>query len=232
MRIALLSASALVLAACGAETATPPSAEASPAPEAAPEASAPEEVVEFGSSGTYTIDPGHTSVIFQIPHMGLSNYTARFTDVDATLAFHPEDAALTALNVTIDAASVATNYVGDYKATHPKSEHDSWDQDVAMDPKWMNAGEHPTITFAATEITKTGPRTADVTGDLTFLGVTKPLTLDVTYNGSIDMRGTEKIGFSATGTVTRSEFGMGAYLPNIGDDIGLVIETEFAKTGE
>ncbi len=232
MRIALLSASALVLAACSPETAAGPAPEASPAPEATAEAPAPEEVVEFASSGTYSIDAGHTSVVFQIPHMGLSNYTARFTGVDATLAFHPEDASLTSLNVTIDAASVATNYVGDYKATHAKSAHDSWDEDVANDAKWMNAGVHPTITFAATEITKTGARTADVTGDLTLLGVTKPVTLDVTYNGSVDMRGTEKIGFSATGVVKRSEFGMGAYLPNIGDDISLVIETEFAKAVE
>lgn len=241
MRIALVTTSALsalLLAACGAETGTTPTAEASPAPEvAAPEApaeedAAPEEEVVFGSSGTYTIDPSHTAVIFQVPHMGLSNYTARFTGVDATLAFHPEDAAMTALNVTIDATSVATNYTGDYKAGHPNSTHDTWDEDVAMDPKWMNAGEHPTVTFTATQITKTGATTADVTGDLTFLGVTKPLTLNVTYNGSIDMRGTEKIGFSATGALKRSEFGMGAYIPNIGDDVNLIIETEFAKASE
>lgn len=232
MRIALICASALVLAACGAEPSVTAAPEASPAPEAAPEASATDDVVEFASSGTYTIDPGHTSLVFQVPHMGLSNYTARFTGIEATLGFHPEDAALTSLEVSVDPTSVATNYVGDYKGTHKKSGYESWNEDVAMDAKWMNAGEHPTITYSATNITKTGASTADVTGDLTFLGVTKPVTLAVTYNGGMDMRGTEKIGFSATGTVKRSEFGMGAYLPNIGDDISLVIETEFAKTGE
>lgn len=241
MRIAQVTASALLaimLAACGAETATTPQAEASPAPETptttapAEEDAATEEAVEFGSSGTYFIDPSHTSLIFQVPHMGLSNYTARFTGVDAKLEFHPEDAALTGLSVTIDAASVATNYTGDYKASHPNSTHDTWDEDISKDPKWMNANEHPTITFTATEITKTGAATADVTGDLTFLGVTQPLTLHVTYNGAIEMRGTEKIGFSATGSLTRSDFGMGAYIPNIGDEVNLIIETEFAKAEE
>lgn len=207
--------------AMGAEAQTPEKAEA-PA----------EETRELGSTGTYKIDPGHTSVIWKVRHLGLSDYTARFTDVDATLEFNPQDASATSLTVSIDPKSVATNYVGDYKGTHPDSGFETWDEDITMSENWFNAGTHDSITFTATEITKTGPNTGKVTGDLNFMGVTKPLTLDVTYNGTIDMRGTEKIGFSATGSLDRTEFGMDTYAPNISADVDLIIETEFAKVDE
>ena len=71
-----------------------------------------------------------------------------------------------------------------------------------------------------------------MTGDLTFLGVTRPVTLDVTYNGVARMPWApdqDKIGFSATTTLKRSDFGMGAYIPNIGDEVEVIIEAEFAE---
>lgn len=235
MRIALISASALMLAACGSETAkTPASTEtaAAPAPTAAEATAGPaEEEVTYGSAGTYTIDPTHTSLVFKVSHFGMSDYTARFTDVDATLVFNPEDVSQMALEVTVDPASVETNYTGDFKATHPDSEFDSFNEELAQSPAWFNAGAHPEITFTATEITKVSNSEGKVTGDLTFLGVTKPLTLDVTYNGTNSMMG-EKIGFTASGSLDRTEFGFDTYAPNIGATVDLQIETEFAKVTE
>ena len=86
------------------------------------------------------------------------------------------------------------------------------------------------ITFKSTAIVMTGSKTADVTGDLTMLGVTKPVTLKVTFNGGMASHPMAKkpaAGFSATGTVKRSEFGMTNALPFIGDDVTVLIETEF-----
>jgi polyisoprenoid-binding protein YceI len=171
MRLFLIGASALALAACGGaadpKPAETPPASASPAgaeTPAAAKASAPaEEARELGSTGTYTIDPGHTSVIWKVKHLGMSNYTARFTDVDATLEFNPSDTALTSLSVTIDPKSVAANYVGDYKGTHADSGFETWDEDLAMNEKWFNANQHDVITFTATSITKGGPNTGQVT---------------------------------------------------------------------
>lgn len=231
---------ALALPACSQQAAEPittPEASSTTATTAdAPPPPAEDAVdVEYGATGTYKIDPGHTSVIWSVPHMGLSNYSARFAGVDATLEFNPDDVTATALSVTINPNSVATNYVGDYKATHADSVHESWDEDLARDEKWFNADAHTEITFIATEITKTGATTGKVTGDLTFLGVTNPVTLDVTYNGVANFPWApdqDRIGFSATTTIDRTAFGMDAYTQSIGTDVNLRIETEFAQVVE
>ena len=84
----------------------------------------------------------------------------------------------------------------------------------------------------ATSATQASPTTGTVTGDLTCLGVSKPVTLDVTYNGVAQMPWApdqDKIGFSATTTLKRSDFGMGAYIPNIGDEVEVIIEAEFGE---
>ena len=240
MRKSLLSISILALAACGAAETTAPAAEAeTPATETAETAAAPAEdaapAPEMGPAGTYVLDPTHASLVWTVNHFGLSNYTARFTKMDATLEFNPDDASATSLTVTVDPTSVETDYPGDFKATHADSPYDTFDEEIAQDPTYFNAGEYPEITFTSTEITTTGPTTGTVTGDLTFLGVTKPVTLDVTYNGTATFPWAPeqpKIGFSATGSLNRSEFGLSKMVPNLGDTIHLTIEAEFAKAAE
>lgn len=228
----------LALPACSQQSsepaATAPTANTAEAQTPPAEAEAAVEV-EYGATGTYKIDAGHTSVVWSVPHFGLSQYTARFVGVDATLEFNPDDVSATGLSVTIDPTSVAANYPGDYKSSHADSGFETWDEDLARDEKWFNADAHPEITFVATEITKTGANTGEVTGDLTFLGVTNPVTLDVTYNGVANFPWApdqDKIGFSATTTIDRTDFGMGAYAPNIGTQVDIRIETEFAQVVE
>ena len=240
MRLILASVSALALVACGNPAAPVNTAEtpAETAPAAAPEAApaeAPAADVKYGKTATYKLDPTHASLIWRVKHLGLSNYTARFTDFDATLQFNPDDASATSLTATINPASVETDYSGDYKAGHADSGFDSWNQDLAQSDKYFNAGDFPQITFTTTEVAPTGPDTGTVTGDLTFLGVTKPVTLDVTYNGTATFPWAPeqpKIGFSATGSLNRSEFGLSKMVPNLGDTIHLTIEAEFAKAAE
>ncbi len=232
MRLFLISASALVLAACtpAAETSAAPEV-ATPVAEVTEAETAPAEVT-YGQAATYNIDKDHTSVIWRVNHLGVSKYTARFKTVDATLTFNPDDLAANSVKVTIDPLSVETDYSGDYKGTHPDSTYQSWNQDLGMNPGWFNAGEHPVIAFNSTSATQSSPTTGTVTGDLTFLGVTKPVTLDVTYNGMVQLPWTpdqDRIGFSATTTLKRSDFGMDTNLEFIGDEVEVIIETEFLE---
>ncbi|MDX1293776.1 MAG: YceI family protein [Hyphomonas sp.] len=235
MRYSLISVSFFALAACGAAETTVPAADAQ-APAAATATPAAEEAIaapEMGPAGTYVLDPTHASLVWKVNHFGLSNYTARFTRLDATLEFNPDDASATSLTVTVDPSSVETDYPADFKATHADSPYDTFDEEIAQDPTFFNAGEYPEITFTSTEINPTGPATGTVTGDLTFLGVTRPVTLDVTYNGTATFPWAPdepKIGFSATGTLKRSEFGLTKLVPNVGDEVELLIEAEFAKS--
>ncbi|MBY9067665.1 YceI family protein [Hyphomonas sp. WL0036] len=236
MRLLILSAvSALALAACSETTPAAPAAEA-PAAEATVEtAAAPEAAVEYGAAGTYVMDPTHTSVTFKVGHFGLSDYTARFKKVDGTLQFNPEDPAANSISVTIDPLSVETDYPADYKAGHPDSVYGSWNEDLGRNANWLNGDSFPEITFTSTSVTQDTASTGKVTGDLTFLGVTKPVTLDVTYNGKANFPwapDADKIGFSATTTLKRSDFGNSTYAPNITDEVEIIIETELQQVVE
>lgn len=231
MKFLMISASALALVACtpAAETKAPG---ASAAPETTAVETTPAEAVELGSAGTYTADPWHTSVTWRVDHLGLSNYTARFNTVAATLVFDPEDPSANSLEVTIDPLSVDTYYRGDYKATHKDSPYSGFNEALGQSPDWFNAGAFPQITFKSTEVTKTGPTTGTVTGDLSFRGVTKPVTLDVTYNGMMQppwTPGLDRIGFSAKTTLKRSDFGMDGSVGFVGEEVEVLIETEFAQ---
>lgn len=229
MRLLLISASALMLAACS-ETTPAASAPAAPAPEAA--APAADVNVEYGAAGTYAIDPTHTSVTWRVNHFGLSKYTGRFKTVDATLQFNPEDPSANSITVTIDPLSVETDYPADYKASHADSPYATWNEDLGRNANWLNGDAFPQITFTSTSATKETANTGKVTGDLTFLGVTKPVTLDVTYNGKANFPwapDADKIGFSARTVLKRSDFGNSTYAPNIGDEVEVLIETEFQQ---
>lgn len=226
MRLLFITASTLILAACSETAAAPAQGSEPPAAEAA----APAADVEYGSAGTYTLDKNHASLTWRVSHFGLSQYTGRFTDFDATLDFHPDDPSATRLTATINPSSAETDYPGDYKAGHANSGFETWNEDLARNANWFNADQFPEITFATTSVSPATANTGTVTGDLTFLGVTKPVTLDVTYNGVANFPwapDTDKIGFSARTTLKRSEFGQTALAPNIGDEVEIIIETEF-----
>lgn len=237
MRLFLISASALALAACNDASVSAPTANAEPAPAAAPAATTTESDIDviYGAAGSYKIDPTHASVTWRVSHFGLSNYTARFKEIDAMLEFHPEDPSATKISATINPLSVEADYPADYKAGHADSPYNSWNEDLGRSPNWLNADQFPQITFTSTQITPETAKTGKVTGDLTFLGVTKPVTLDVTYNGVANFPWApeaDKIGFSARTVLKRSDFGSTAYAPNIGDEVEVIIEAEFDQVIE
>lgn len=174
-------------------------------------------------AGQYVIDKTHASLIWKVSHAGLSNYAARFTEFDSTLTFDPADVTKSKLVATVNPASIQTDYVA--------GERD-FNKELANDEKWFNAAKFPSIRFESTRIEKTGDNTGKIHGNLTLLGVTKPLTLDVVFNGAFAEQPFSKkptLGFSATATLTRSDWGLDTYVPMIGDKVTLQIETEFAK---
>ena len=234
MRNILLTTSFLALVACSAPAANDTAPAAAPEVSAAEATAAPAEAPapELGPAGTYALDPTHASLTWKISHFGLSNYTARFTKLDATLVFDPENLGASAIDVTVDPLSVETDYPADFKAGHPDSPFNTFDEEIGQDASFFDGITFPAITFKSTSATQTGPNTGTVTGDLTFRGVTKPVTLDVVYNGTVTLPwapDAPRLGFSATGTVKRSDFGLDFMVPQLGDDVQLLIETEFSK---
>ncbi len=173
-------------------------------------------------AGKYVIDPTHASLTWKVSHLGLSNYTARFTKLNATLNYDAADPTKSTLTVTVDPTSLETDY--------PFPEQEDFDKKLIEGEEWFNAGAHKAIQFKSTGVEMTSDNTAKVTGDLTFLGVTKPAVLNVTLNRAMAEHPMAKIpalGFSATTNIKRSDFGMEKLIPLIGDDVQLLIEAEF-----
>ncbi|CAO3455573.1 Protein yceI precursor [Azospirillum argentinense] len=165
----------------------------------------------------YKLDPAHTAVVFIVDHLGFAKAMGRFNTVAGELSFDKDAADKSSLSVTIDTTSVDTNHAK--RDEHLKS------------PDFFNAKEFPKMTFKSTKIETTGDKTGKLHGDLTLLGVTKPVVLDVTFNkdGVSPASKQETVGFSARGTIKRSDFGMKYGVPNIGDDIQIIIESEAVK---
>ena len=212
-------AAAMALAACG------------PAAEKAAE-NPPEPVAVAAPAGEYRLDKNHASLIFRVNHLGLANYTARFTSFDATLTLDPANLATTSLAATVSPGSVETDYPGDYRAGHSDRPYTGWDDDLARSPEFFNAGQFAEASFQSTGIDQTGPATARVTGDLTLLGQTHPLTLDVTLTGSAAQHPFNQngaVGFTAIGKFNRSQFGMTYLLQPlyVGDEVTIEFNGEF-----
>lgn len=174
-------------------------------------------------SGSYELDLSHASLLWKVNHMGLSMYTARFTNFDADVTLDAADLSKSDVSVVIKAASVETDFPFETK---------DWDKELADDAKWFNSGEYPDITFKATGIEVTGDNTGKIAGNLTMLGQTHPTTLDVTLNGAMKSHPFSKkpvMGFTASGVIDRTRWGMKTFAPMIGKDVELVIQAEFYK---
>lgn len=173
-------------------------------------------------AGVYKLDNTHASLTWKVMHMGLAKYTARFTKFDTDILYNAEDITKSRVKATIDPTSIRTDY--------PNPEEKDFDKKLVEDKEWFNAKQFPSITFNSTAIEKTGDMTAKITGDLTFLGVTKPVTLDVVLNkalGNHPYANKPALGISATGSIKRSDFGFSTYIPTIGDEVEIMIEAEF-----
>ncbi len=205
---------ALALTACGQQ------ANGQAAEKAAEEAVTTAAAIE-APSGEYTTDSGHRYITFSYLHLGYSNPHIRWREWDATLNWNEEDPAASSVTVTIDATSVDSGV-------------DEFDGHLNGE-QFFDTANHPEITFVSTSVSRNADaNTGKITGDLTIKGTTKPVTLDVVFNkAGYDDRGkTHKIGFSAEGKVNRSEYGLDAYVPYVGDDVTIYIDAEFEKPDE
>ena len=170
-------------------------------------------------AGTYKVDPNHTQVLFGVSHFGFTTYYGLFTDAAGTLALDPTKPEASHLDVTVKTGSVSVQ--------SPKLEGE------LKGDAWLDAAKFPEMTFKSSKVVKTGDDTADVTGDLTMHGVTKPLTLAVTYvnAGPSPVSKAYTVGFEAKGKVKRTDFGVKTYAPMIGDDVELTISGSFERQG-
>lgn len=181
-------------------------------------------IAQTAPAGDYAVDKTHATIQWQGLHNGLSWYTARFTNFDIKLNFDPADVTKSKITATIDPKSIET----DFTKTRPAGSTTDFNNELATGERWFNGNKFPQITFTSTAVTKTGANTGKMTGNLTFLGVTKPVTLDVTYNGfkSFPPPKKAKVGFTATGKINKTQWGMPSGGP-IADDIKIEINAEF-----
>lgn len=199
----------------------------SPAPSAMPaqELTAP--------AGTYKLDQNHRSLVGKVQHLDLAPYSIRFTRFDVTLMLDPKNLPASSVEVTLDPTSVRTDYTGDYKGTHKDTPFDSFEHALATGPKFFNAGQFPAVTFKSTKVEPRGPGRLKVTGDLTLLGQTHPITLDAVVTGQVAEHPRFKapaLGFSATGTFKRSAFGMDIGVGKfLGDDVTVAFDGELVQ---
>jgi polyisoprenoid-binding protein YceI len=153
-------------------------------------------------TGSYGVDKTHASITWKGLHQGLSWYPARFTNFDINLDFNEADVSKSKVTATVDMKSVET----DFARTRPASSNTDFNAELAGE-RFLNAVKFPQATFTSTSITKTGDKTGKMTGNLTFLGITKPVTFDVTYIGNRnDPRSQKhKVGFQAVGSLIKLE---------------------------
>ncbi|MEM6512321.1 MAG: YceI family protein [Pseudomonadota bacterium] len=165
-------------------------------------------------SGTYKVDPRHGYLLFSYSHFGLSEPQVGFNAFEAAIDLDADDPTQSGVEVTVDVASVDSRV--DVFDDHLRGED------------WFDAEAHPEITFSATSITVSEGGYA-ISGDVTIKGITKPVTLSASI-ASLENHPIQRvpaIGVSATGTVNRSDFDLGAYAPAVSDEISLTIEAEF-----
>lgn len=161
------------------------------------------------------IDPDHTTVAFNVDHLGFSNISGRFSNISGTIALDREK--LQDSSVKVQIATTSINSAHDKRDDHLRSKD------------FFDVAAFPTMTFNSTEILPVDRDNFQIKGLLTLLGVTKPLTLDAHFNGEGPnpfMPEQHTLGFSATGKLKRSEFGMEFGLPMIGDQVQLQLEVE------
>lgn len=167
------------------------------------------------------VDLEHVSVHWSVSHGGFSLVTGQFRQINKVdLVFDRKDVTNSKVNVEIEAASLDSNHA--YR--------DNWARSEAALDVW----KFRTINFDSTKIEKTGDNTAKMTGNLTMHGVTYPITMDVTYNkGGMHLSKKYSIdGFTAKGKLKRSDFGMSAFIPWIGEEIEFVVQIEAKRPND
>lgn len=167
--------------------------------------------------GAYALDKEHAYLNFRIEHLGLSYVVGRFNELDASLDFDPEDPSTLMLEGIVDVGSIDFG-------------NEDLDERIAGSG-WLDAERYPQATFTSTTVEVTDDDGLVVTGDFTLHGVTLPLTLEGRFGGGADnlLTGRYTLGFSATGEISRSAFGVSAWPGLVGDAVIIELYAEFQR---
>jgi len=166
----------------------------------------------------YTLDPSHSQVIFSYNHLGFSTTYGMFSGFEGEIMFDAEEPAASSVNVSMPVMSMFTGW-------EKREEH-------FMSDDFFGASEGDMVTFTSTDIEVTGDTTAKITGDLSMNGVTKSVVLDATLNQQSDahpMNNKPWLGFDATTTLLRSDFGVDKFAPYVSDEVEVKISIEAGK---
>jgi len=172
----------------------------------------------WAQGSEWQIDPAHTTVAFTVRHMGISNVHGRFTKVSGSAVVNDNDPSKDSVNATIDATSIDTGV-------------EMRDNDLKS-ANYFDVAQFPTITFKSKSVSKSGDGKLKIVGDLTIHGVTKEVTLDVDGPSAPAKMGPNlKRGLSATTSVNRKDFGVGAKTPSamVGEDIKIELDVELGQ---
>lgn len=172
-----------------------------------------------GISQTWNWDKAHSQLNFGVTHMSISEIDGTFGSVTAKITSASDD--LTDAVVELNAEVASINTGNEQRNTHLKS------------PDFFDAVKYPNLTFKSTSFKKTGARTYEVAGDLTLHGVTRPVVLTATLNGTTVNPQSKKTvaGFKVTGTIKRTDFGIATGFPSamLSDEVALNANAEFVK---
>ncbi|MDQ3495724.1 MAG: YceI family protein [Pseudomonadota bacterium] len=168
----------------------------------------------FAAPVTYKIDPNHTQVLASWSHFGFSNPVANFGEAEGAIVYDADDVSASSVQVTLPLSGLNA-FVPAF------NEH-------LRSGDFFEAETYPGVTFKSTKVEAAGEDRLKVTGDLTIKGTTRPVVLDVTLNKAAEqpMAKRQAIGFDATTTVKRTDFGLGKFAPGVSDEVTLRITTE------
>ncbi|MEE8258536.1 MAG: YceI family protein [Sphingomonadales bacterium] len=171
-------------------------------------------------SGTYQLDPRHSALHMSFDHMGFSRTVGRFDSFEATLVFDKENPGTAQLTVTIDAASINTNY----------GELD----ELLTGKDFFDVEKYPEFTFTSDVVYFRNNSEGQVPGTLVVHGEAREVVLDITFNGGAKnwISGDYTLGFAASATFNRSDFGVKRLLPLTGDEVRIEIQAEFQRKGD
>ncbi|PCH67176.1 MAG: hypothetical protein COC12_11900 [Rhodobacteraceae bacterium] len=171
----------------------------------------------FAEPVKYVLDPSHSQVVFNYNHLGFSNTVGMFSGFEGEIQFDQQDPAKSSVSVSFPVRSMLTGWEARFQHF--------------MSDDFFGADDTEVVTFTSTSIELTGDKTANITGDLTLNGVTKSVVLDAVLNqvGMHPVQNQPWAGFSATTMLVRSDYGLGAFAPYVGDEVTLNISIEAMK---
>lgn len=172
----------------------------------------------LGAAETFTVDAVHSSVVFKIQHMGVTNFYGRFNDISGTYSIDAANPAAGNFDIQVKTGSVDTK--NGQRDGHLKS------------PDFFNATEFPVISFKSTKVAKGANGQFNITGDLNLHGVTKPITATTIVFPARQTQKGYKSGFETTFTIKRTDFGMDTYVAegSLGDEVQITVAVEGEKS--